>query len=111
MRRHLTLAVAATFVLPITLALASAAEAQTRAAAKVQTRAEAPRLHFRERIRAGVKAGQLNRAEVRNLRRSLRDLRAEAHRLRQDGLTRDERLQLRKDIGRMNRKIHRLRHN
>jgi hypothetical protein len=111
MRTHLTLALAATVVMPLMLAAAPAADAQTRGPAKAQTRTDAPRPHFRERIRAGVKAGQLDRAEVQRLHQSLRGLRAEAHRLRKEGLTRDERLQLRHDRGRVNRQIHRLRHN
>ena len=107
MMQHLTFTSATLLV-----ALAAPAAAQVPAAPRPHAQAAAPRApHFQERIRDGVRTGQLTRAETRQIRRHLRAFRAAAVRFRQDGLTPAERMRLRLGLRRINREIYRLRHN
>ena len=62
----------------------------------------------RQRIRSGVRTGQLARDEARALRESRRQIRQERRTYRSDGtLTRDERRDLRSDRRELNRNIRR----
>jgi len=109
MVKHITCASVAFLLLA-----APAASAQVRTppdaarGAAVQQRAP----HFPQRIRAGVRAGQLTREEVGRIRQHLRQFRAEARRMRQDGtMTPAERTRLRHEMRQVSRQIFRLRHN
>lgn len=65
----------------------------------------------RQRIRRGVRTGQLTREEARSLRERRRQIRRERRTYRSDGtLTRDERRDLRRDRHELSRNIRRERH-
>lgn len=59
----------------------------------------------RARIRRGVRSGRLTRDEARELRSRERELRRERRELRQDGLTRAERREIRRDERQQDRRI------
>jgi hypothetical protein len=105
MRQHITFASAVLFILAVPGPLSAA---QTASAPEVQARTARP--HFAARVRAGVRAGQLTREEVAQFRRHLRAFRHRAQDLRLDGLTPEERTELRRGLGRLNRHLYRLRH-
>ena len=66
----------------------------------------------RQRIRRGIRSGQITREEARALRERQRQLRAERRVYRSDGrLTRDERREIRRDERDHDRLIRRARHN
>ena len=108
MVKHITCASVALLLLA-----APAASAQTRTpsdpARRQAVQQRAP--HFAQRIRAGVRAGQLTREEVGRIRQQLRNLHAQARQMRQDGsMTPAERTRLRHERRQMSRQIFRLRH-
>jgi hypothetical protein len=66
----------------------------------------------RQRIRRGVRSGQITRDEARALRERQRQIRAERRAYRSDGtLTRDERREIRRDEREHDRQIRRARRN
>ncbi len=96
------------------LLLAAPVSAQTRTrpdpARRAAVQQRAP--YFPQRIRAGVRAGQLTREEVGRIRHQLRTLHAQARQMRQDGtMTPAERTRLRHEMRQISRQIFRLRHN
>jgi cell division protein FtsB len=70
------------------------------------------RVTERQRIRRGVRSGQLTRAEAQQLRDRQRQIRQERRAYRSDGtLSRDERRDLRRDRREQNQQIRSYRHN
>ncbi len=66
----------------------------------------------RQRIKQGVKSGELTKAEAKNLRRDQKELRQEKKAAKADGtVTKDERKELRKDKRKASREIFRKKHN
>lgn len=61
----------------------------------------------RNRIRRGVRSGRLTRDEARDLRQRERELRRERGEYREDGLTREERREIRRDERQQDRRIRR----
>jgi len=67
--------------------------------------------HQQARIHQGVKSGELTRTEVRQLATQHRDIRREERAYKSDGkLTRDERADLRQDLGAASRSIYSEKH-
>jgi hypothetical protein len=88
--------------------LASAAAAGTPAAARIQKR----EVRQEQRIRRGVRKGQLTRREARNLRLHQAHLRRMERRSAHDGvITRAEQKRIAQAQNRQSRRIARLRHN
>lgn len=72
---------------------------------------KAPR-HERQRIKQGVKSGELTRRETRTLAMQQRDIHQDKKEARADGkVTAAERKHIRKDEKRANRSIYRKKHN
>jgi hypothetical protein len=106
MRKHITYALAFGVML-----MSSIAAAQTPPAGTAR-RGPAERLHIGQRIREGVRAGQLTKPEVQRLRHRLTELRKEGQAMRGDGtLSPGERKQLRGEWRRTGRALFRMRHN
>ncbi len=73
--------------------------------------AKTPR-HERQRIRQGVKSGELTRTETRMLANQQRDIHKDKREARADGkVTADERRHIRKDERKASRNIYRKKHN
>ncbi len=72
---------------------------------------KAPR-HERQRIKQGVRSGELTRAETRNLVNQQRDIHQDRKEARADGtVTRAERKHIRRDERKASRSIYRKKHN
>lgn len=68
--------------------------------------------HERQRIKQGVKSGELTRAETRTLAYQQRDIHQDRKEARADGVvTRAERRHIRKDQRKASRSIYRKKHN
>jgi hypothetical protein len=69
-------------------------------------------LNQHQRIRQGVKSGELTRLEAKNLREDQKDLRQDVKLAKSDGkITRDERKIIRKEENKDSREIYRKKHN
>jgi methylthioribose-1-phosphate isomerase len=69
-------------------------------------------LNQHQRIREGVKSGELTRPEAKNLREDHKDLHQDIKEARSDGkITREERKDIRKEENKDSRKIYRKKHN
>lgn len=67
--------------------------------------------HQNDRIRQGVRSGELTRAEVRDLNQQRREIRQEERAYKADGhLTRDERRDLHQDMNALSRDIYNEKH-
>lgn len=67
--------------------------------------------HQNDRIRQGVRSGELTRAEVRDLNQQRREIRQEERAYKADGhLTRDERRDLHQDMNTLSRDIYNEKH-
>lgn len=66
----------------------------------------------KQRIKEGIKSGELTKAEAANLRRDQKELRKDVKEARKDGdLSRKERREIRHDKKHLNREIFRKKHN
>ena len=82
------------------------AQGQYKRSGRVNDRAD------RQRIRRGVRSGQITRDEARELRERQRQIREERHGYRSDGtLSREERREIRRDERQHDRSIRRYRRN
>jgi multidrug resistance efflux pump len=87
-----------------------AAFAFTISAADAQVVKRAKNQH--QRIKEGVKSGELTKAEAANLRTDQKEIRQEVKEARADGVvTKDERKEVRQDQRQESRKIYRKKHN
>jgi Ni/Co efflux regulator RcnB len=103
MLKHIT----AVAVLSLTLAAPAAAQV-ARAPAGPANR---PARMLALRIRAGVRSGQITRAELAVIRQRLRAFRSEVRQMRTGGtLSREDRQTIRRDWRRLNRLVFRARH-
>ena len=67
--------------------------------------------HQNERIRQGVRSGELTRAEAQDLREDRRDIRKQEREYKSDGqLTRDERRDLHQDMNALSKDIYNEKH-
>ena len=106
MRKHITCALAIGLML-----MGSMAYAQTPRQGAPRT-GPAQRLRIPQRMREGVRAGQLSRPEAQRLRQRLGELHQRAKDMRSDGaLSREERQTLRKEWRQTSRAVFRMRHN
>jgi hypothetical protein len=64
----------------------------------------------RQRIKQGVKSGELNKAETARLREQTKDLAQERKAYKLDGISTEERKDLRKDKKQLSRRIYRQKH-
>ena len=89
---------------------ASAAYAQTPARPNPSP---GVRMQIGQRIRSGLKSGQLTRPELQQLRDRLGKIHKEARSMRQDGrqLTPDERAKLKRELRGASRMLFRMKHN
>lgn len=105
MMKHITVAAAV-----VTLLAATVASAQT--VVSPQAPAGQPGQNLGQRVRDGIKSGQLTRTEVQAIRGRLTALRAHARELRGSGtLSPAERRELRGQWRRLNRMVFGLKHN
>jgi len=75
-----------------------------------QVAPNAPTRH--QRIKQGVKSGELTKAEAVNLRRDQKDIRQDAKEAKADGvISKQERKEIRHDKKHLNREIFRKKHN
>jgi hypothetical protein len=83
----------------------ASANAQTTTAKHVSTIK-----NDRQRIKQGVKSGELNKAETARLREQTKDLAQERKAYKLDGISTEERKDLRKDKKQLSRRIYRQKH-
>ena len=92
------------------LILAVLAAGLSLSSADAQIRHRAQNQH--QRIRQGVKSGELTRAEAKNLREDHKDLHQDVKLAKSDGkVTKEERKIIRKEEKRNSREIYRKKHN
>jgi hypothetical protein len=71
-----------------------------------------PQNNRAERIRQGVRSGEITRGEAARLREGQRDIREEKREARADGVvTPGERREVRQEVRQQNRRIYRVKHN
>jgi hypothetical protein len=109
MRKHITWVLALGVMLTSTAAFAQATPAPAQTAPQA---GPAQRLHIPQRIRQGVRAGQLTRPEVQRLRQRLAEIRKLSQAMRGDGaFSAAERQTLRRGWRRTSRALFLMRHN
>jgi hypothetical protein len=106
MRKHITYAFAIGLMLTGTMAYAQTPPQGAPGSGPAQ------RLHIPQRMRDGIRTGQLTRPEVRQLRQRFGELRQRARDMRADGtLSPEERKTLRNEWRQTSRALFRMRHN
>jgi hypothetical protein len=106
MRKHITCAIAIGLMLMGSMAYAQTPQQGTRKAGPPQ------RLHLPQRMRDGIRTGQLTRPEAQQLRQRFVELRQHAKAMRADGtLSPEERKTLRNEWRQTSRALFRMRHN
>ncbi len=81
----------------------------TDATAQIRHRAK----HQHQRIKQGVRSGEITRAEAKNLREGQKEIRQDVREAKKDDgkITRDERKEIKQDQRQESRKIFRKKHN
>jgi hypothetical protein len=111
MRKHITYALAIGLIAIGLMSTGSMAYAQTPQQGGRRA-GPAQRLHLPQRMRDGIRTGQLTRPEVQQLRQRFGELRQRARDMRADGtLSPEERKTLRNEWRQTNRALFRMRHN